>query len=435
MSTPTRTHGRLAALTLTALVAGACSNSLTETAQAPTRTIVASEFRDPNGQAPEPVEREAVAPIEQEQTAPAVALVGGPSGARAPEVRSDSQAPSDATPRGVTDRLIVDRMVGQINGNPLYASAFFENMDARLRAESQKMSVEQWVAFTRQQITQELSDRIWNELLLAEFESALSPEERQGILGFIRSLREGVLKENLGSEAVADSKLQQREGITLDQYLEREKDRAFVREQVRREIESRVKVSYRDIKQRYERDREKYEPKPIAIFRVIRVPASDETARDAVEAALLDGTPGVEIAKRYGRFNRENDGLLEVTLESGDVAGTQIFAIPELNDPSQSLGVGQTTDAIEYRSSVQWVHLEEIRTPETKSLYDVQLQIENEIRNERTFDERKRYAFEIFSRGSFTDIKAMEAELLRFAAERYLIVPKVTGPGGDKGEG
>ena len=111
------------------------------------------------------------------------------------------------------------------------------------------------------------------------------------MLGFLRYLREDVIRRNLGSEAIADTELQRREGLTLNEYLQREKERRFIAEQVHREIRSRVNVSYRDIKARYERDRDEYEPEPTAVLRLIRVRASDTEARQAVIDALDEGAP------------------------------------------------------------------------------------------------------------------------------------------------
>lgn len=439
------------ALALIALTA--CASGDRDVERPRVETIDANAFRDPDA-SPSPVttrRAETTAPATTGKvtvTERAVALVGGPRDIDPPEPTDDeSEAPSTSerevrsraqTTTAAGDRLIVDRMVGQINGKPIYASEFFRDMDARLRAESQKRGTREWLAFAARQIRDELTSRIRDELLLAEFQSALSPEERQGVLGFLRYLREDVIRRNLGSEAIADTRLQQREGLTLNQYLQREKERRFIAEQVNREISSRVNVSYRDIKSRYERNRDEYEPKPTAVLRIIRVRASNREAHRAVEEALARGVPTDEIARDYGSFNRNENGLRRVTLEKRDIETQEFFPQPELDEPTRELSVGETTEPIEYGSNVYWIHLENIDRPESKSLYDVQLQIERELQAEYTLEEQRRYFARVQRRGSYTNFEEMQRQLLLFAAERYLIIPQVDQQaieGEVKGEG
>ncbi|CAE7865001.1 unnamed protein product [Symbiodinium necroappetens] len=344
----------------------------------------------------------------------AVALVGGPD-----EVLIDTDdATADARASNLPERLIVDRMVGQINGKPIYASEFFRSMDARLRAEAQKMPPREWLDFVSGQIDAELADRLTNELLLAEFQSALTLEERQGVLGFLAYIRENIRRQNQGSEARAEERLLRTEGLTLDEKIEQQKEQQFIYEQVRREIKARVNVSYRDIRQRYERDAEMYTTEAEAVLRLIRVPADDAEAVTSVTEALARGEAPADVAGEFGLYNAAQNGLLRKELGATAYSEASIFPAPEMNGPAQALAVGETVGPIEYRGSVYWIHLESMRAPEKTSLYDTQLRIEQQIRAERETEERRKYFFELLENGSFSDSRSMKRELLEFAAER-----------------
>jgi len=393
-------------------------------------SIDAASFRDPDApaaQARPVVVRTDTADHDESRNA-VVALVGGPDEvemARTAEGESETKPGSRPRVRTSDARLIVDQMVGQINGQPLYASDFFRDMDARLAASTETMGTREWLAFAQTEIRRTLQVRLREDLLLAEFQSALSLEERAGLLGFLQTVREQYLRNNLGSEALADDHFRRTEGISLDEKIEQTKEREFIREQVRREVESRVHVSYRDIKKRYERDRASYETESTAHFRVIRIRTEDETTKAAVLEAFANGTPPVEIAAEYGRFNTSEDGLHRVVLEEDDVATQKIFDPPELNDPARSLRIGETAGPIEYRSGTWWICFESVDRPEATSLYDVQLKIERELRYEYGREEEHRYLAELLSRSSYSSFEAMADRLIKFAAERYLILPNI----------
>ncbi|MEQ9617275.1 MAG: peptidyl-prolyl cis-trans isomerase [Phycisphaerales bacterium] len=412
-------------LTLSALVCLAgCANKHEVSVRADAQPIEASSFRDTSQPTPEPkaVLAKRVPEAASRTTGDdAIALVGGPDDVVTQRIDS-AGATANTRTATLPERLIVDRMVGQINGKPIYASEFFRSMDARLRAEAQKLEPRAWLDFVSKQIDAELADRLTNELLLAEFQSALSLEERQGVIGFLAYIRENIRRQNRGSEARAEEQLLRTEGLTLDEKIEQQKEQQFIYEQVRREIKARVNVSYRDIKQRYERDAEMYTTEAEAVLRLIRVPADDEAAIGAVSDALALGADPAEIAGEYSLYNKNENGLLRKQLGATDYREADLFPAPEMNTPARDLAVGQTTAPIEYRGSVYWIHLESLRASEKTSLYDTQLRIEQQIRAEREAEERRKYFFDLLENGSFSDSRAMKRELLEFAAERYLIV-------------
>src|SRR5690606_15074926 len=112
---------------------------------------------------------------------------------------------------------------------------------------------------------------IADELLRAEALAALTPAQRQGLRSFLTGFRRDLLSENLGSEQLARRRLEESSGRSLDEALREKETDTLISLALFRQINRKVNVSWRDIRQRYERDANVYNPPPTARFRMIRV--------------------------------------------------------------------------------------------------------------------------------------------------------------------
>lgn len=350
------------------------------------------------------------------------------------DVRVDPGSPNDQTNGGgdessagagrveeMIEREPIDAMIGQINGRPLYASEILGPMGARLRAEARRRDRESFLQFAREQINRALRDRVREELLLAEIESSLTPQQKQGLLHFVESLREDLVRGNLGSEELTERRLREQENVSLEQKVEQMRDRELIRLQLRRALEDRVHVSWRQVRQRYERDYEKYHPPASARLRVIRVPKSDQERIERVSEALEAGEPFAEVARRESEIRPEQGGLYERTLDGPTYAESRLFGPDEFNDNAAELEPGETVGPFPFRNAMVWIHLEDIERAEGQSLYDVQLQILQELSRERMAEEERQYFQELIDRSSLTSIREMRDRLFEIAAERYVV--------------
>jgi hypothetical protein len=318
----------------------------------------------------------------------------------------------------------VDAMVGHINGRPLFASEFFEPMEARLRTEAERMTPEQWLRFAREQVQLALRDRIRDELLLAELESGLSPEERTGLLAFVGRLRENIISENRGSESIANQRLMTEEGLTLDQKVLQERNRMLVREQLRRAVADRVFVSWREVRQAYEREKDVLDPPPIATLRMVW--AVDDAAADAIAARLAagEGIGAIAVDSAVNAYQPATGGVRTVTLNpDAPFEDNAFFAPPVLNDAARTLSVGETVGPIDYNDRTVWLHLESI-DDDGMSLYEAQLQLHEALVGQRFGEAQTEYFSRLVERGSLSDIEQMERRLFQLAAERYLLVQR-----------
>jgi hypothetical protein len=377
----------------------------------------------------------AIAPIEDEPASllrPRAAPVEP-----APKVRVDNpaaQLASRAQPATPTQSSVpaaasrvarspVDAMVGQINGRPLFASEFFETMDARLRAEAERRSPEDWLRFTRNEIRKALRDRIRDELLLAEVESSLTPGQRAGLVTFVRSLRENMVSENRGSHEIANRRLLEEEGITLEQAVQARRDEELIRSWLGQILRNKVHISWRDVEQRYDRDFEKYHPPATATLRMIRIRASAQEEIDAVSAGLANGEEFADLAITHSSWKPKEGGLYPRQLDADTYEKSSIIGLSDLNAAAQKLSVGEYSGPLEIGKDVYWIMLEEI-SQSSQSLYEVQLQIRRELFNERINDAEGDYFDQLLERSGLMTtqlIDQMEARLFDLAAERYLL--------------
>lgn len=342
-----------------------------------------------------------------------------------------SSAPSAPARAGGEPSGFVDSVVGQINGRPVYASEFFAPMDARLRSEAARLPPARWVEQTRQIVLNALRERMREELLLAEFQASLTREQRQGLLAFVGNLRQRLVAENLGSESLASSRLEEAEGLTLDQKIQQQRDTEIIRAQLTRAVGDRLYVSWREIELEYERNYDQYNPAPIARLRMIQVPAANTERVDAVREALASGTPFAEVASSSSDFRASEGGLWTIAVERGGYEATRIFAPDELNRVAVGLSPGQVSEPFAWANSTVWLHLEAIEQPPTRSLYDAQIEIHNRLRFQRWQEEEGEYYVRLFGRASVTDLDEMFSRLMEIAVQRYLQQPAPTpAPGG-----
>lgn len=346
------------------------------------------------------------------------------------EALPDSQPVAAPTRQavGMAETGFVDAVVGQINGRPVFASAFLAPMDARLRADAARLSPNQWRQQAFATIRSAIIDRMQEELVLAEFQASLTPEAKQGLFAFVDRMRQEIVAQNLGSESLAGRRLQESEGLTLNEKVKQQRDREIIRAQLNRAIGDRTYVSWREVELAYARDYDMYNPAKVARLRMIQVSGDDKVL--AVTEAIEAGESFEDIARRLSTFRPDEGGLWTIEIEREGYAATRIFAPDELNRVAVGLEVGEISESFQWADTTIWLTLEEIVQPPGMTLYDAQLVIFDRLRSERFVEERVEYLTRLLGRASVTDVAEMTERLFLIAEERYLDVPSATPTGG-----
>lgn len=324
----------------------------------------------------------------------------------------------------------IDALVGQISGRPLFASDFFAPMDARMQAEADRVDRREFLQNLREQVVEALRDVIRDELLLAEFEASLSPQQRQGIAFFVEGIRDNLIRQSGGSTELANQSLLSEEGLTLDEKVEAESRQQLVRQMVGRLLRNRAWIPWRDVRRDYLRNLDEFRPAPTARLRVIMTPATDAQLLASVAQELAAGEPFAEVAERHSVFRPEQGGLYETALAPEGYASTQFFADDTLNQNAVTLSQGDIVGPFDWADRRVWMTLERL-TADGVSLYESQETILARLRQQRLAEVQGEFFLKLQRRGSLSDIDVMEAELFRLGAERYLISGKAPAPSED----
>lgn len=328
----------------------------------------------------------------------------------------------EAAPDRASRSTVVDSLVGQINGRPVFASEFFAPLDGRLRALSQETrgNMPAWQKGATEIIYRALETKILDELILAEAYSALPAAAKEvGLRVFLDELRSNLVRQTAGSAQLADQMYREAEDKSLDAVARDKLHQQLIISELQRRVLPRVNVSSRDMRQYYDRNFSEYNPPAVARLHLIRVSAQNQEAAGSVSQLLTDGTSFTELAARpVNQFLPDRAGLTTVVLED-DYADSRLFAIPELNDAAKALSPGQYAGPVSVGTSVMWVYLDRIDQPPGVSFYDAQLDINRKLWQSRFDQELSRYRTMLFKSGSFSNINDMVTQLVIIAADRY----------------
>jgi len=312
----------------------------------------------------------------------------------------------------------VDGLVGQINGRPIFADEFFEPIEDQLKQSAANpdrgVGREQFIRLVRAAFVRTVE----SELIVAEAESQLTPEQQQGLLAWLRSIQEETIAERGGSRSAAEASLAKEEDKSLDEFLEQRRDVAIAARLLNQKIEPRTIVSWREVQQAYERDRKIYNPPPQ--IRIGRIRFDSKLEADKIErmkALVLEGRSFADLVKE---FEVPKDGVWQTSdLTESGIEGLSLS--DSVKSRLRDLRPGEVSKPLEQPDFMTWFAILSIDTPAPRSIYDrdVQLGIEAQLRSVRKSIERQRYISTLRSRWVNDDIAEIEQRLVDFALERY----------------
>ena len=312
--------------------------------------------------------------------------------------------------------LIVDAMVGQVNGKPIYASEIFrsigEEVLERLGRDKPRLAFQQDAS---ELIISELRNRVSNAVILAEAERTLTEQQQLGLLGYAKQQREEIISRYGGGvPAVAEQELLARTGRTLEQEVEIRRQKLLIDKYLSDKIKPKVVVRRQEVERHYHDKYEEFNPPPSIEVRVIIVP--DESTAKVVDAALAGGASFESVASQYSGFRRAEGGLQS---SSGKLEDFKELAFETLNERVRRLGEGEQTGRIPFERGFAFLKLEKHESGEARSLQDVFLQVEAQIRTQKFNTLSRRHLEELLRTGNYTPVEQMAQALLDVAMTRY----------------
>lgn len=314
--------------------------------------------------------------------------------------------------------VVIDSLVGEVNGRPIYAEQFFAPIDAYLRDRASRLNATEFDRELDLVIQTQLRTVVQNELFLAQARAGLSPEEQQGLFHWMGQIQENLIAQGGGTRASATNRLLESEGASIDEKVQQITDQALLRRLFDEKIRSRVIVSWRDIEREYERNRNKYNaPARVSLARISLLNDTEAAVIEEVKRRLAAGESFQSVAESLGSWQ---DGRWQTyQLGPDGVAGIELQ--PQFRTPLIGLTQGDTTAPIVTERSTWWLHISEFLEPTSRSIYDpgVQIELRREIEGRLIEVEQNRYLESLIDEEILDDLTAMKDRLIVIARRRY----------------
>jgi hypothetical protein len=322
------------------------------------------------------------------------------------------------------DVWIVDALVGQINGRPVFAQEFLEPIEAKLIELAQASDRLSGWRQAQMILEARFEDFVNSELIISEAESQLTPEQQQGFFGWVKSLQEGTIAEYSGSREEARERMRDELGMDIEEFVQQRRDASLVQYLLDRKVKPRTIVAWRDIEREYLAREGEFNPPQMVVVGILTLNANVDADKVAkVQAWIAEGKRFPEIAQS---LQLEKGGvLIEIPVKPGEDVAAAIDGSADLTPTTKTnlrgLTPGQLSPAIERGDSRTWLAIAEVKQDPPRSLYDpkVQIQLRRELDAIRGGYERGRYIERLRSRWVSDDIERILSRLKEIALERY----------------
>ncbi|MCA9279063.1 MAG: hypothetical protein H6815_13885 [Phycisphaeraceae bacterium] len=350
----------------------------------------------------------------------------GPRGAMALTVKAGkpdlpSQQPRNEPIKREYGRL-VDAKVGEVHGEPIFVSTFFdEAFLARVRADAPQDRA-QWRNHVRLAIASKLRDVITNILLRESARSQLSESQQVGLFAVLRRYQDNLLSSSAGNRVAAENRLRRSYGLTWEEAVKLQEERVLVERELAL-INRTAIVPSAEIERSYERmNREEntFTPDPVLVLRLIRARKENTDGVAEIEQKLANGEPFEEIAQLNANVYRRAEGGLQRAENAGALTEAKPFAavLEPVNEVVRTMTLGQWEGPIEVDGYLHWVLLERIED-NSMSLYEAQYYLANKLRLERMSENQRRHIEKLKMDVNFEEEQAMIDRLVIAAEEIF----------------
>ncbi len=360
-------------------------------------------------------------------------------------------------PKYVGIPLTVEALVGQVNGRPVYANTVLGPVADQISAAAKRMSRTDFADEIRLALYSEQeqmgtiirSGRIYelvtDDLLLSEAESEMSEQESYGVLAVVGQLREDLASSQGGSQTQLRQSIEQQAGVSVDEFLDFQRDQILTEALYRQKAWSKVNVTWRDIQREFEQislgDPVLYEVEDVertnAVITALRmdppIPLGRiEEARGTVTLGMIRFKKDDPLVEKTQRGFDEGLSFQEVATSVGVANGgvwdtfrmglggiEDIEVGPAIKRSLWGVTEGEYVGPIEMGTRINWFAVLEIQMP--ISLYNrrVQIALYSVLREIQYQREENRYAESLWGEGTLDEVKAMAERVTNIAVQRY----------------
>ncbi len=313
----------------------------------------------------------------------------------------------------------VEGLVGQINGRPVYADEFLLPLEDRLLRIVAELPLAQAVREMDLLIARRFDEYVNSELIIAEAESRLTAEQQQGVLAWLRNVREETITNRGGTRDAAAESIEDEFGVSIDEFMEQRRSFALAQDLLRKRVQPRAIVSWRDVVQAYRRQFAEFNPPAQVRLGRVRLNRERDAERiQAIETALADGADFAAIVVLADA--PDGGAWTEIELPPGGLKDTTLAA--QVRDRLDLTAPGTVSEPLDQGAFRTWFTVIAVDQPPGRSLYDpdVQLSLENQLSSMRFAQEQDRYIVSLRDRWVADNLNAMLARILTIARLRYL---------------
>jgi hypothetical protein len=364
----------------------------------------------------EPVDPPA-APPDTRPSPPATAPAAAAAAPVIPVPAASAPASVVVAVRRTDNAYSVDGMIGQVNGQALYAAKLLDPLDAQLSRLGSDPDIPR-IEFRFQAsrlFHAELEGKVYETLALGEARRDLTEGERDFVEQRVNEKREELIRKwGSGSPILADSQLREgKEGRSLDQMLEDYRQRLIIGRYIHMKVLIKINISRRDIERYYYTHPDEFNPKPGRVFRIINCTDPDDA--DKIDRLLHAGKSFIQVASSElnQSSHRDEGGLYSKEPLVGKLG------VEPLSDALMKLKVGEASPRIAVGRVFYWLYLDSMSAGHSRPLREVQQDIEDLLTNQAFKREENANKERLMTEPVYSAIEEMTSSMVDIAMCRY----------------
>ena len=326
-------------------------------------------------------------------------------------------------PTRVDTPVIVESLVGQVNGRPIFANDVLEPISDQLLILSEETNLKHDItAFkneAKRHIANQMQTIVRNELLLSEAKSGMTKEERRGLFATLERVREDLTSAAGGSQSAVTRQVLDEEGQTVEEYLDYRQQQAMIRQVLHEEVAPHVQITWRDISREWERHKSEFNSPAVVTLGMIRISSEEpEEEIDLISKTFAAGASFETVATSLGL---PNGGRWD-SFELGEGGMAEIDITDSIKSHIVNLEKGEITGPIQLGSSQYWFSVLDFKKATTGTIWDpnIQMNLRKFLYNRQTAIEENRFLERILAEGSFDEFNLMVDRILHVAVTRYM---------------
>ena len=362
--------------------------------------------------------------------------------------------------------ITVEALVGQVNGRPIYANAVLEPLSDQLETMASKMSRSSFydslvpARATQSNISSpalyfeidnmgtslrggEMYKLVKNDLLLSEARSGMTKEQEYGLFAIIGQMRTDLASAQGGSQSQMRQEIEEQSGVSLEKFLEFQRDQILIEALDRQEIWPKVNVTWRDIQREFEQvslgetvpsgaiDKARTDEVVLGLRKLSPL-GSIDAARGSITLGMIRlqlDDPRIEVVKQgfaqglsfaevADLANIPNSGEWE-TFEMGIGGIEDIDVADAIKSKLISAKEGETPSPTELSTSIIWTTIMHQQKPISMYNRRIQIALRNALWWLQFNREKDRFVKSLWGEGSTHEVKAMAERVADIAVQRY----------------